>query len=110
MNLFPRLSLALVTCLAALGTALAAADGASPADAPVPASTLTRAEVLADLEVWQQSGMAALHAGDGMPDVFSPRFAEAARQYVELRQAPAFAMRVQEIALRRGGGLALAAR
>lgn len=86
----------------ACGAARADNDGASPADAPVPISALTRAEVLADLECWRESGMAAFTPGEADVDSLSAPYAAALAKYEALRSAPTFAQRVMRIARARG--------
>ena len=94
----------------ACGAARADADGASPADAPVPMSTLTRAEVLADLECWRESGMAAFTPGEADVDPLNARYVEAQAKYAALRSAPTFAQRVIRIARSRGEAVDVASR
>lgn len=79
-----------VATLFILGTGAALAQSQEPA-------ALSRAEVQADLQIWQLSGLADLDRRDS-PDTFSQRYREAARRYAQLRASPAFAARVAEIA------------
>ena len=65
-------------------------------------STLSRAEVLADLEIWRRSGLAGLQRGEASPDTFSPQYREAHARYVAMRSSPEFAALVQSIARDRG--------
>ncbi|MBB3194873.1 DUF4148 domain-containing protein [Roseateles terrae] len=74
----------------------AAVPGASPAQA-----TVTRAEVLADLEIYRQSGLAALDSRDA-PNVFGADYQQAQARYKALRSAPGFATAVARIAHERG--------
>lgn len=64
-------------------------------------STLSRAEVLADLQVWKASGLAQLQHGD-MPDVYGAEYQRASALYAALRKSPHFAVLVQSIASKRG--------
>lgn len=64
-------------------------------------SSRSRAEVLAELEIWQQSGLAELERR-GDPNVFSEPYRQASARYAALRASPAFAARVQ--GLSRTGG------
>jgi hypothetical protein len=64
-------------------------------------STLSRAEVLADLQVWKASGLAQLQHGD-TPNVFSVEYQRASALYAALRKSPHFAVLVQTIAAKRG--------
>lgn len=110
MNFSKSLSLIFVplcVCTAALAQDV---GGASPADAPAPTSTMSRAEVLADLQVWRESGLAELQAGESGPDVYSARYRSAEARYAAMRAAPAFAALVDRIARERGERLQIAAK
>jgi hypothetical protein len=74
----------------------------SPSDAEVPMSSLSRAEVLADLVVWQRSGLAALHQGEAGPPAFDASYRAAQAAYLALRAAPSFALLVRRIAAETG--------
>ena len=70
---------------------------------PVAQSTKTRAEVLADLQIWRESGLAALEeVGDGNSAFNDPRWAAAQARYQQLRASPAYAELVQKFARQRG--------
>ncbi len=69
--------------------------------APIAISTLPRSVVIADLEVWRNSGLAAAEQSEEA-DAFSPRYREALARYLAMRSSPAFAERVQHIARARG--------
>jgi hypothetical protein len=62
---------------------------------------LSRAEVLADLQIWRDSGMAAVHAGED-PAWFNRGYDAAAARYAAMRASPAFAALVDRIAQQRG--------
>ena len=64
-------------------------------------STLTRAEVLADLQLWNESGLAALTRRESY-DAFSTAYRQAEARYRALRSSPRYAELVQRIAERRG--------
>jgi hypothetical protein len=64
-------------------------------------STLSRAEVLADIQIWRESGLAELQHAD-MPDVYSAQYQRASAKYAALRKSPYFATLVQSIAAKRG--------
>lgn len=90
--------------IALLTTSLAAgAAGAhdNNTDDGAGARPLTRAEVIADLEIYVQSGLRDLDMQDGSR-FGGPDEAAARARYEALRRAPAFAARVQEIARQRG--------
>lgn|GEM_PF-5585563 len=78
------------------------AQVAAAASAPV-----SRAEVLADLEVYRQSGLAALDSRDA-PDVYGADYQQAQARYKALRSSPTFAMAVARIAHERGDAVAAA--
>lgn len=105
-------SLSLIVVPLCVCTAALAQDvgGASPADAPAPASSVSRAEVLADLQIWRESGMAELQAGESGPDVYSARYRSAEARYATMRAGPAFAALVGRIARERGEKLLIAAK
>ncbi|MBH9576980.1 DUF4148 domain-containing protein [Inhella proteolytica] len=85
----------LVLATALLGTGAAMAQSSSEAQA------LSRAEVLADLEIYQRSGLGAIEQDD-LQMFRGERYRAALARYRALRQSPEFAVRVQAIAQRRG--------
>ena len=108
MNARKTVSLAAGLLLSAsLGTAMAA-DVNSPADTPVATAPLTRAEVLADLEIWRLSGMAGLGTGDADADAGNAQIAIADAKYHQMHDSPEFAQRVMRIARKRGEAVELA--
>jgi hypothetical protein len=113
-KLLPYFAITTIAVASAVATTQAYADGtttyaATPAavtyeSAPVlngQPSSLSRAEVLADLYVWKVSGLADLQRGD-MPDVFSAEYQRASALYAALRKSPYFAELAQSIAAKRG--------
>jgi len=46
---------------------------------------LTRQEVRADLEAWQQAGLAQEWRGDGTPDIYNPEYQRKMAIYQRLR-------------------------
>jgi hypothetical protein len=64
--------------------------------------TLSRAEVLADLQVWQRAGLQAFNRGEASPDTSSVEYRRAYARYAELRTSAEFAALVQSIARERG--------
>ena len=82
---------------------------ASAADAAAAAAPLTRAEVLADLEVWQLAGMPGLARGDGDIDLHIAEYMAAHTRYQQMVQSPDFAQRVTRIARKRGERVDVAA-
>ena len=91
----------LIATLGACGAAVADDGGSIPTYEGVP---LTRAEVLADLQVWRESGMAALEqkSSEAGPELYGADYRKAQARYFALRNSPMFASRVHQIALERG--------
>lgn len=113
-KLLPYLSIATIAVASAVATAPAyAADAAPLAAAPaavtygsVPVSSeqpskLSRAEVLADLQVWKASGLAELQNGYTSA-ISDTQYQHALARYAALRKSPNFATLVQSIAAKRG--------
>jgi hypothetical protein len=73
-------------------------------------SAVAREEVLAELQIWRESGLAELERGEAGADVNSALYRQAAAKYAELRAAPEFAERVEQIARQRGKPVAVAGR
>jgi hypothetical protein len=96
--MLPKLTSVLATLLVAGSQTLAvAAEGnGAPAERP-----LTRAEVLADLQIWRESGLQALQEGEESA-VYTPRHDAALARYAALRASPSFSALVQRIAQQRG--------
>lgn len=109
--MFKQLTLAAV---AVMTTTVALAHGdhvAATSDAaymPMAMHKLSRAEVIADLEIYRQSGLAELEGRDS-PEVYGQAYQEAQARYQALRNSPQFAMRVARIAQQRGEATTLAA-
>lgn len=93
-----KLTSALATLLCAGSTTLACATEAADTVAAPPVS---RAEVLADLQIWRESGLEALQEGEESA-VYTPRHDAALARYTALRASPSFAALVQRIAQQRG--------
>lgn len=47
--------------------------------------TLTRAEVKADLEIWNRAGMNQFSRGEQTTEMFTPRYRQAFSEYVRMR-------------------------
>ena len=76
---------------------------AAAADEFVPAPALARAEVLADLEVWQLAGMPAFVHGDNVDgNMVSAEYQAAFAKYQQMLHSPEFVQRVARIARQRG--------
>jgi hypothetical protein len=73
-----------------------------PDEVPLPVSTLSRAEVIADYHLWRLSGLQALNQGDRGPDTESPAYRQAQAKYAWLRASPQFPELVAELSRRPG--------
>lgn len=103
---FNRAVLQLLFASAALASATAQAqsyvtDPESGASVSV-ASTVSRAEVLADLKVYQESGLAAAERAAAETGQETPALQAARQRYAVLRQGERYAALVAEYAARRG--------
>lgn len=74
--------------LAALALALAGSAMAQELTAPASTDNLSRAEVMADLEMWQRAGMTYLT--DRETGVLSAEYRQGLERYRQLRAGPAF--------------------
>jgi Domain of unknown function (DUF4148) len=102
---------ALKTTSLLVATLCSAYVGAARADDTLaPASQLTRAEVLADLEVWTLAGMPTLAGGDAGTDLYSAEYKAAQAKYQQMVASPEFAQRVIRIARQRGERVDIAAK
>lgn len=63
---------------------------------------VTRAEVLADLQIWRQSGLARFHDEDSYTSIQGAQYQAALARYKRMRASPEFDALVQAIASRRG--------
>ena len=96
----------LVAALFTLGAGHAAMAEDSYSAQPLPAtSTVTRAEVLADLQVYRESGLAEVDRGESQ-DTTSAAYAQAKAKYEQLRGSSHYNDLVQQIAARRGAAQA----
>lgn len=68
-----------------------------PNDIQVPSSTLSRAEVIADLQVRRLAGLLDLDWGEASADTSSYQYKRAVATYQYLRTSPQFAVLVQEL-------------
>ncbi|WP_457323714.1 DUF4148 domain-containing protein [Roseateles sp. P5_E11] len=95
-----------ILVVAVAAAAFTVAASAQAADNPsVPRSTTqsfkTRAEVIADLEIYLQSGLQHLDRRENV-DADSPAYAAAQQRYQQLRQSPKYAELVRAHAARFG--------
>jgi hypothetical protein len=96
MNTSIKAHLLLCSALLSFGMNIAQAD-----EAPALPS-MSRAEVLADLEIWRESGAASAQGRGESADTETLAFRQAVGRYHALRAAPEFADRVERIARQRG--------
>jgi hypothetical protein len=71
------------------------------------AASRSRAEVLAELEIYRRSGLAELERGEAT-DTFSRQHRIASARYAAMRSSPEFASLVQAIAQRRSEAVVVA--
>jgi len=97
----------LVACVLVLSAGLAAAqDGDSSSSSPQAETTpASRAEVLADLAVYRESGLLDLDRGDG-GEVDAPLYQAALKRYQNLLNSPKFAALVRTYEAKTGENLA----
>lgn len=88
-------------CSAVLAIGLCSPSAAEEAN-NAPAAEVSRAEVMADMVIWRESGLAAAQSGESASDPVSPNYLAALGRYHALRTAPQFAQLVQRIASERG--------
>lgn len=69
-------------------------------------STLSRAEVLADLQIWRRSGLAELSQLE-VPPQSTAEYRAATARYDALRRSPEFAALVRSIAGQRGDAVTI---
>jgi hypothetical protein len=94
MNALKTTSL-ICSALLALGLGSArAADEAAP--------EVSRAEVLAEIVIWQESGLAVAQSGETAGDPTRPEYVAALERFQAMRASPKFAQLVQRIARERG--------
>lgn len=85
-------------CLIASGTAFSASSVEDNTSLPVDlgGSTLTRAEVKADLKAWRQAGMPQYTSNETGVDLNGPEYRQAYARYLSLREAPLVAERTSK--------------
>lgn len=69
--------------------------------------SVSRAEVIADLEIYRRSGLAELDSSES-PDLFGSAYLHAQARYMALRASPEFRTLVARIARERGEAVATA--
>ena len=96
MNISKFASIAAVTLLAGVAQAQSVRITV-PDQVPVSASTLTRAEVLADFHIWRAAGLQDLNRGDATPDTQSLAYRQAQAKYESLHASPQFSALVDKL-------------
>jgi Domain of unknown function (DUF4148) len=94
-----RMAPLLLAAALAAGAASAQVNFNVPSNLPVAKSTLTRAEVMADLLIWRAAGLQDLDT-QGEPTAQSPNAAEHAQalaRYHYMRASPQFAVLVSQL-------------
>lgn len=94
-NLFLASALASTILVGAASAASIETD--VPNDIQTPSTPLTRAAVLADLQVWRLSGLQDLNRGESAPDLNRDEYKRALATYQYLRSSPQFDMLVQRL-------------
>ena len=69
-----------------------------PNEVPLPVSTVTRAEVVADYHLSRLAGLQALNQGDRGPEFGSSEYRQAQAKYAWLRASPQYTALVAELA------------
>jgi hypothetical protein len=93
-----KMAFVLIAATLAAGAASAQVQFNVPGSLPIAQSTLTRAEVTADLLIWRASGLYALHnQGEQAVDTTTRDYAQAMAKYSYMRASPQFAALVDQI-------------
>jgi hypothetical protein len=100
-----NIRLPLVASFVVLAAVAGAARAQEATPTPESTATMSRAEVLADLEIWREAGLAAFDGGEAV-DVTSRAYRAAQASYVALRSSPTFAERVARIVRQRSESFA----
>lgn len=99
MNMFKTTSLIAALSILSFASLVQAQDEAPP--------TISRAEVIADMQIWIESGAAGTMKY--RDDARHPEFVAAVAKYEQMRASPDFAKRVAVIAAERGEQVQLVA-
>ena len=97
MKSFKMASVLIAATLSA-GAAFAQVQFNVPSNLPVEGSTLSRAEVTADLMIWRAAGLYDLYnRGESSVDTNTPGYAQAVAKYSYMRASPQFAVLVDQL-------------
>ena len=98
-----KMASVLIAATLAASSASAQVQFNVPSNLPIAKSTLTRAEVTADLLIWRASGLYDLNSQGERPvvDTNTLEYAQAMAKYSYMRASPQFAVLVEQ--LNRGG-------
>jgi len=86
---------------AACSTARANDDGTPVESFDYAVSSKTRAEVIADTQIWRESGLAAVQSSES-PNFMSHDYQQAQQRYERMHASPQFDALVEQIARERG--------
>lgn len=92
-----KLALAAATMTMTMALAATGAARASETDDAVAAKPLTRAEVMADLQIWRESGLAYWQGLDDPSVCMMAPYVQAQARYERMRASPQFAVLVQQL-------------
>ena len=90
-----KLALAAATMAMALTTTVSAR--AAEIDDAAAAKQLTRAEVMADLQIWRESGLAQWQGLDDPSACMTPQYLQSQARYQRMRASPQFAVLVEQL-------------
>lgn len=92
-----KLTLKMLVATVAIAVAPIASANADSISAPTANvdRQLTRAEVLADLEVWKRAGLPRFWDGGESPNTFSPEYRAAYAEYVRMRNGAEYQQELQ---------------
>jgi hypothetical protein len=93
-----KIATVLIAATLAASAASAQVQFNVPDNLPIPKSTLTRAEVTADLLIWRAAGLYDLHnQGEYSVDTNTLQYARATAKYVYMRASPQYAELVNQV-------------
>ncbi|MBA2723333.1 MAG: DUF4148 domain-containing protein [Methylibium sp.] len=103
------LALLLSATLAAACSAAQANDDGTPVESFDYTVSKTRAEVIADTQIWRESGLAAVQSSES-PNFMSHDYQQAQQRYERMHASPQFDALVERIARERGESFRAATR
>jgi hypothetical protein len=100
MNASKALFATIAPAVIALASSIALASDEPAATPALP--EVSRAEVIAEMILWRESGLADLQSGDKAIDTTEPGYAEAQQRFQAMKASPRFAQLVERIQRQRG--------